>query len=356
MTIELIRPRDLSAAQVERWRALQQQGFENPFLSPDWALAVERAQDRRQTRVAVFHEAGRDRGFFAARVDTATAMPAGAPMCDYQAVVSEPDLRIDPVALVRALGVNRLDFGQMLERQAAFAPYARGGAVSHIIDIDAGFEAYQAERKAAGVGVLKDAAKKKRKIERELGPVRFTAFSRDRGDFDQLIAWKRAQYRATGQTDIFAAGWTLRLLEQLFEADGEGFGGGLFTLHVGDRLAAAQFNLRQPPVIHAWIISHDAAFERFSPGILLFAELLAAMDATPFTRLDLGCGDYRFKFELANVSEPTTHGFVGLPSAATFARGAAYGFVRAAEALPMGRVSQLPAKAMRRLDRWRGLH
>ena len=50
-----------------------------------------------------------------------------------------------------------------------------------------------------------------------------------------------------------------------------------------------------------------------------------------------------------------THGFVGLPSAAALARRAAYGVRRAAEALPLGRVSELPGKAMRRMDVWRGL-
>ena len=37
------------------------------------------------------------------------------------------------------------------------------------------------------------------------------------------------------------------------------------------------------------------------------------------------------------------------------ARRAAYGVRRAAEALPLGRMSALPGKAMRRMDLWRGL-
>lgn len=355
MTYDLLRPRDLSADQLARWRELQSPDFESPFLSPDWAIAVERAQARQQIRVAVIRDQGSERGFFAARACASTAMPAGAPMCDYQAVVCEPGLEIDPRRLTAALGVRRLDFSQMLERQAAFKPYAHGRADSHVVDVGDGFAAYQAGRKAAGVGVLKDAAKKSRKVEREVGPVRLTAFSRDRGDFDQLIAWKRAQFRATGQTDIFSADWPLRLMEQLFETDDAGFRGGLFTLHLGDKLAAAHFHLCRPPVVHGWIISHDPAFDRYSPGILLFVELLAWMDQQPYSRLDLGCGDYRFKAELANAQETIMNGFVGLPSAATLVRTAAYGVVHAAESMPLGRASQLPAKALRRLDLLRGL-
>ena len=61
------------------------------------------------------------------------------------------------------------------------------------------------------------------------------------------------------------------------------------------------------------------------------------------------------KRELSNGGQWVTHGFVGLPSPALLARRAAYGVRRAAEALPLGRASALPGKAMRRMDVWRGL-
>jgi len=355
MRIDVVRPQDLSPAQVQRWSAFQTGGLESPFLAPHWARAVERAQPSRRIRVAIFGDGEAERGYFPVRIGSSVAMPAGAPMCDYQAVIGAPDLVIDPRALVQALGVGRLDFTQMLERQPAFAPYARGRAVSHVVDVSSGFAAYEAERKAAGVGVLKDAAKKRRKAGREAGEPRFTAFSRSRHDFDQLIAWKRAQLKATNQTDIFDPSWTLNLLDDLFESRDPDFGGALFTLHFGDRLAAAHFHLHGAKVIHGWMIAHDHAFERYSPGILLFTDILAWMDGTTYQHLDLGCGDYRFKLELANRQEPITHGFVGRASTAALVREATYGVVKAAEALPLGRVSRLPGKAMRRLDRWRSL-
>jgi CelD/BcsL family acetyltransferase involved in cellulose biosynthesis len=89
--------------------------------------------------------------------------------------------------------------------------------------------------------------------------------------------------------------------------------------------------------------------------MILFQDLLRWMDETPYSRLDLGTGDYRFKRELANARQGVSHGFIGLPSPAALMRRAAYGVVRAAEALPLGAASELPAKAMRRMDRWRGL-
>jgi CelD/BcsL family acetyltransferase involved in cellulose biosynthesis len=204
--------------------------------------------------------------------------------------------------------------------------------------------------------VLKDIDKRRRKLEREEGPISFTAHSRSLAAFDQLIEWKRRQYRATGQTDIFDTFWTLRLLRDLLDGRDPEFGGVLFTLHVGDRLAAAHFDLRGRQTLHAWIIAHDEAFERYSPGLILFGDILRWMDQSPFKVLDLGAGDYRFKQQLSNARRQVGHGFIGRPSPASLVRTAEYGVRAAAERLPLGPVSALPGKAMRRLDLWRGLN
>lgn len=361
MQIDVVRPWELTAFAVERWAALQaaDPATDSPFLSPHWPRAVARAQGPdsadRGLRVAVLGGLRDPRGFIAARVGAFTAMPAGAPLCDYQGLVAEPGLTLDPRRIADAFGVGRFDFSHMLESQRLFAPLARGRDDSHVIDVAGGYAAYEAERKAAGVSALKDADKKRRKLERELGPITFTAFSRSMADFDQLVAWKRAQWRATGQTDVFAAGWPLALVRNLFASRDPDFGGILCTLHVGDKLAAAQLNLRGGRNIHSWIIGHDHGFERYSPGILLFQDILRWMDDTPYSRLDLGSGTYRFKRELANVTVGVTHGFIGAPSAAALMRETAYALRKAAESLPLGKMSELPGKAMRRLDLMRGL-
>jgi CelD/BcsL family acetyltransferase involved in cellulose biosynthesis len=355
----IVRPLELSTAQLDRWSELQglTPGLDSPYLSPHWSRAVARAQhdDPRGVRVAILSENGAEAGFFPARVAGYTAMAPGAPLCDVQALIARPGLAVDPRRLVQALGVHRLDFTTMLADHGPFQGHARGASHSYIVDVAGGYAAYEAERKAAGVGVLKDSDRKRRKAEREVGAPVFQAFSRSRTDFEQMIAWKRGQYAATRQIDVLNTPWTLRLLNDLFERREPDFGGVLFTLHFGDRLAAAQFNLHSRRTVHAWFIAHDAEFERYSPGILLFQDILRWMDETPYSRLELGPGDYRFKRELANAGQALSHGFVGLPSPATLVRRAAYGAVKVAEALPLGAASELPAKAMRRVDRWRGL-
>ncbi|MBQ1543667.1 MAG: GNAT family N-acetyltransferase [Clostridia bacterium] len=359
MAIEILPPWTLSRSDLDRWTALQdsQPMYAPPFLSPQWARAVDRAQNRNRdnVRVAVLHENGALKGFFPVRVSAFTAMPAGSPMCDYQGLVAEPGVQVSSNQLLQALGVDRLDFTHMLQDQSTFSAHMRGSAPSYVIRLSNGYEAYQVEKRAAGSGVLKDLDKRRRKVEREVGPVTFTAWSRSAADFEKLVAWKRAQYRATGQTDIFATGWPRRLLQDMFESRDPDFGGVFFTLHIGDQLAAAHLHLRGKRTVHAWIIAHDPAFERYSPGLLLFQDVMRWMDDTPYDTLDLGAGDYRFKQQLANDHRMVAHGFIGRPSASSLVRQAAYSIRDTAERLPLGRFSALPGKAMRRYDIIRAL-
>jgi CelD/BcsL family acetyltransferase involved in cellulose biosynthesis len=358
LQIDVVRPSDLSVDELSVWSAFQNAdpALDSPFLSPGWALAVSRAQrqERGEVRVAVLRDGSDARGFMPVRITGLTAMAAGAPMTDYQGLVAAPGVTLDTRQLIQALGVQRFDFSHMLADQAAFAPHMRGDTASHVMDLSQGYGAYEAERRESS-GVLKDIDRRRRKAEREVGPIVFAAHSRSRTDFDRLFDWKREQLRATGQTDIFETGWTMKLMRELFTQRDPEFGGVLFTLHIGDSLAAAHFHLRGRRTIHAWMIAHDAALDRFSPGLILFQSIARWMDDTPFSVIDLGAGDYRFKLQLANRQVAVAHGFVGRPSPLSLLRQAQYGVREAAERLPLGQFSELPGKAMRRLDQWRGL-
>jgi CelD/BcsL family acetyltransferase involved in cellulose biosynthesis len=356
--VDVLRPQCLQPELAAKWRSLQRQrrAWNSPLFSPEWSRAVERARGGEGVRVAVVSDRGEARAFMALSAGKMTAMAAGGALCDYEGLVGDPGPGFDPRALLSALGVGRYDFSHVLADSPAFAPFGRGQELSWVVDAPEGYEAYAAGRRAAGVSALKDLDKKRRKVEREIGAPVFTARSASVADFQRLIVLKREQYRATSQTDVLAPAWTRQLLQDLFERQTtDDFGGELFTLHIGGDLAAAQFHLLGERTIHAWMIGHEAPFERYSPGLLLFQDILRWMDGEAYDRLDFGYGDYRFKRELSNFQQTLAHGFVGQPSAVSLMREAAYGVRRMAEALPLGRASELPGKAMRRLDLMRGL-
>lgn len=361
MPIEIVKALDLSDADVARWTQLRrgQTRLDSPFLSPQWTLSVARAQADKsdQIRVAIERGAGGEAmAFLPVRVRQDVAMPVGAPMCDYQALISAPGVTMDPRDLLHALGVGRIDFCHMMADDETLGRHARGQTDSWMVELPEGYDAYANARRASGVGVLKDIDKKRRKAEREVGPCRFTAMSCSQAAFDQLVAWKRVQLLLTHQTDLFQAPWVHRLLDDLFKRRDPDFGGGLYTLHLGERLAAVHFHLRSEHTIHGWLIAHNPELERYSPGMMLFQDILRSMDGTPYARLDLGTGDYRFKRELSNARQRVVFGFLGSPSVPSLVRHAVYGVRSVAEALPLGRISELPGKAMRRIDLLRGLH
>lgn len=358
MRIEVVRPSELSSDDQAAWSQLQAARPElaSPFLSPHWARAVERAEGPDDVRVCLIEDRDGLKGVFAVRCGVLTAMPVGAPLNDRQAVVCAQPLDLAPGALLQALHVHRYDFSHMSAADPVFGTRAEGVQDSYLVDLSGGWEAFEQNRREAGTDILKDMAKKRRKLERDFGPLTFTALSRSSADFAKLKDWKRAHSFRTRQTDVLACDWVGRLLDELFESHDPDFGGALSTLHIGDRLAAAQFNLRGRSELHSWFIAHDPEFERCSPGLVLFHDLMRWMAAeSALKRLELGPVSYRFKDRIANAPHPLAYGYAGLDSPVTLIRAAQYGVRKAAETLPLGPASQWPGKAMRRLDLWRGL-
>jgi CelD/BcsL family acetyltransferase involved in cellulose biosynthesis len=358
--LEVLLPGEVDRSLSQAWTTLAEQSpaYSSPFLSPKWVKAVDQAQGMARPsgiKIILAHAGGEPLGFFSARTSLFTAMPVGAPMSDYQAMILAPGIVIDPKQIVRRLGVSRFDFSHLVGGNPGFSTHSRGQNDSWIVDLPDGYDAYREGRKAEGHKILPDLDKKRRKAEREIGKLTFRAFSRSRSDLDQLVRWKRGQYFQTGQTDVLATAWTRRLLDALFEGLDPTFGGTLFTLHADDRLIAAHYHLRGAHVLHGWLIAHDHEYDRYSPGLLLFQNIMQWMDGTPYSRLDLGAGDYRFKRQLATSSQTTEFGFVGIPSAASLVRGTEYNLRQVAERLPLGQFSEIPGKAMRRLDVYRSL-
>ena len=364
--IEVTRPGALTPEDLARWGALQaaDPALDTPFLSPGWALAVERAQEggrdadpSRGVRVAVLRDGGEARGFFSTRVAGSLAMPAGAPMNDYQGLVAGQDVVVDAKALIRALGVQRLDFTHMLEDQPTFAPYRRGEAVSYRVETPDGYAAYAESRREAGSGVLKDIDKRRRKVEREVGPVRFTAQSRSGAAFDQLIAWKRrAISRHRPDRHLRDALDRAPVARPVRTASDPDFGGALFTLHIGDQAGRRPVQPARPRTLHAWIIAHDEAFERYSPGLILFQEILRWMDETSLQ----GARPRRRRLPVQTTTRQSrgrwsAHGFVGRPSPAAPDALRRIRRARRRRGPAAGRRIELPGKAMRRLDLLRGL-
>lgn len=355
---EKVRFDELSPEQLARWEswryALPAQL--SPYYSREWVQEVDRVRD--DVWVGVLRdEQGNDAGYFPFQKGRGpVAIPVGGALCDYHGVIARPGMPIDLRKVMRDLGIGCFDFTHVPVSQSAFASMAKVHYPSRVIDLRGGLQAYLDERKERGSSESKRARHRRNKLAKQVGEIRFTGWSHDEDAFAQLLQWKSAQYVRTNQPDVFARDWTTQLVTNLMRRSERGeFGGAMFLLHAGDELAAVNFCLAQGPVVHAWFIAHNPELNKFSPGQVLFEEMIHQLADTDVDEIDLGPGDYRFKLTLANRERGLSAGFVHGSLLPGMMRGAEYGIRNFMEHMPLGKLSDLPGKAMRRLTAMRGL-
>ncbi|HEX5993663.1 MAG TPA: GNAT family N-acetyltransferase [Jiangellales bacterium] len=310
MKISVVRPAELGAAELDSWRLMQKQNvaIQSPFLSPEFTLAVGRA--RTSARVAVIEDGGDIVGFFPHELrgrSVGTAIGAG--ICDCQGVVHAPGARWDARELIRACRLPVWEFDHLVAGQGSFAPYTTAVHASPIIDLSGGYPAYLNERVSA-TGGIRTIQRKLRKLEREVGPIRFEFDHADPAELRTMMAWKSAQYRRTVQRDMFGMPWVVDVVTELFHAGTAECTGTLSLLYAGDRAVASHFGIRSHTILAYWFPAYDVAFSQYSPGLALILLMAESAAAQGVCHVDLGRGQARYKDELKSGELPVAEGRV----------------------------------------------
>lgn len=300
LTAEILRPAELGSRDRAAWTALRegQPLFRTPLIAPDFATAVGRV--RRDAAVAVIRRSGSPVGFLAHhRRPGGFSRPIGAPFSDYHALVAEPGL--DAEAALRLAGIRAFPFSGLLDPHQAFRP--SGHAQSYAIELPPGATAaadYLEALRAGSAKRFKNLRRLGHKLEREVGPLRLIADDASLDRFTTLFAWKHAQFRRSGLTDVFAAGWAQALMRGLFER-GEGeLRGLMISLLAGERPVAIHFGVREGEYYHPWAAGHDEALSAYSPGQLFLWRVIEAMPALGLRHYDLAGGHDHYKLPFAN--------------------------------------------------------
>jgi CelD/BcsL family acetyltransferase involved in cellulose biosynthesis len=324
--VSVIRPGELGPAEVAVWHALQGQteSFGNPFLSPEFAIAVGHL--RPGARVAVLSQGPEVVGFFPfERRRLGAGVPIAAGLTDCQGLVHAPGADWEPRMLLRACGMSVWQFDHLVAGQVPFERYQTALAPSPIMNLAQGYEAYQAVLKASSPRLAKEIARKSRKLGREVGELRFVADCPDVGDLRTLMAWKTDQYRRTGRADRFSQPWIVELLEALFATRNDRFSGLLSTLYAGDVPIAIHFGLRFDDVLAGWFPAYDTSFGQYSPGMILVLRMAEAAAAAGVHQIDMGKGAKPYKESLKSHEIFVAEGIVTRPSplaAVNYARNA----------------------------------
>ncbi|MGD9647501.1 MAG: GNAT family N-acetyltransferase, partial [Pirellulales bacterium] len=252
-------------------------------------------------------------GFFPfQRSRSGTGRPVGGPLSDYQAIITARPWQGDAAALLRRCHLANWDFNHLLAEEQAFAPYCWSKAESPCLNLARGFDAYAADRAAAGTDVVPKARRAARILERDLGPLRLELHDADPQVLDMLFRWKAEQFERTDLANTFGVDWVERLLRQIAVTQTPHFRGMVTTLYAGDRLAAIIYGMRSGSVLHNWIFAFERELAKHSPGMVLLVKLAELAPSVGIERIDLGKGPEQYKARLMNDAVPLFEGAVDL--------------------------------------------
>ena len=321
---------ELTSGELARWAALHADcpHLASPYFHPEFARHAAAARAGRATddvRVAVLTDGrGEPLGFFPhQRSATGFGRPAGGRLCDVHGVIAPPKPHWDAADLLRACGLRAWAFHMLPPGQD---PFLAPSVVCDLevregvrIDLTCGFDGWIVRREAAGSKRHKKIEQFRRRLVRELGELRFRWHADDPAAWEKLVGWKRAQYAATGFTDVLARPWVRALIERCRDArdtasaDAPEFGGVFSALHAGGRLVAVHFGLRSGGRLHSWFPAYDRAVAKLSPGNVLMVELLRAAADRGVDAVDLGTGDERYKYSYGSHTFPLRGGVAEPP-------------------------------------------
>jgi CelD/BcsL family acetyltransferase involved in cellulose biosynthesis len=291
----------------------------NPFLHPAFCEAADGRVG--SVKVVVAEEDHRPIAFLPfqlARGSVATPVAEG--LNEQQAIVACTS-NWDGSELVRATGASSFRFDHLVGEQAESvgAWVSRSGG-SPQADLRNGYEPYVASRREAGSSTIRETMRKRRKLIREIGPLRFQWHVSDDASFDKLLEWKRRQHERTGVIDLFSSPGVIPLLRAVRDTEEPGFCGRYSVLYAGDEPIAVHLGLFGRQTGHLWYPSYDPAYSNYSPGLILILEIIQKMVELGFSTLDFGPGPQRYKRSLQTNARAVCIGVVDQNPAVSIVR------------------------------------
>lgn len=354
MDVSILRPSELSAAEISRWRRLQASdaALDNAFLSVGFATAVDHCRD--DAWVATVSEGGESVAFLAfQRGHLGVGRAIGLGVSDAHAVICEPAFDVDALELIRSCGLGVWEFDHLVSHLDELASHISGVDRAPVMDVRGGYDSYMCQARRSEGRLVRSLRQKWRKLEREQGELEFVFDSEDTSSLETLMSWKSAQYDRTGSFDRFSRPWVRRLLRVLAGSKEPECRGTLSTLSAGGRLVAAHFGIRTPTRLSLWFPAYDTTFARYSPGLQLFLAMARGAPRNGIGILDLGRGDEAFKTSLASWYYPVARGLVQVSQLAGLVRRLRAGGGRRAADLVMShpRLRQALPRTLSRVDR-----
>lgn len=297
---EVLRPTELSPGDLAAWRSFcaMTPDFQNPLLGPDFALLMDKARD--DARVAVFRRGGETIGFLAFhRRPSGFARPMGAAFGDYHGIVSPPEERFDARDALAAAKISAFRFAGLIDPHGLFGGAGDASCPGYVLTAETP-DAYAERLREANPKFFKNVRRLQNKLEREWGELTLTPGDTSQEAFDQLMAWKRDQFRRTGCHDVFGPAWASQLFQTVFEMRDGKLQGAMTTLRAGGRLVAGHFGPRLGKVWHGWVSAMDPDASSCGPGQVMMLMVPEIMQGLGLATYDMGRGHDHYKAPFAS--------------------------------------------------------
>ncbi len=144
-----------------------------------------------------------------------------------------------------AAGLGAMRFTSLVDPAGAFAASQASAAPGHVIELHGSAEAHLEALRAANPKRYKNWRRLGHKLEREWGALSLVPGDRDEAAFEQLLAWKREQFRLGGAHDVLRPVWARGLMRAAFERREGPLQGVMTTLRAGG--AGGGRTLRRAP-------------------------------------------------------------------------------------------------------------
>lgn len=292
MRISVINGKDLTPEHIGAWAAIQSANpaLESPFFRPEFTMAV--AQSAENIFIGILRdERGGPAGFFPFEL-VRPGFGRNLEMCDHQGVIAPTALEWDAADLLRGCGLNVWEFDHLITGQQSFRRFHMHTADSPVMNLAQGYDTYTTSLSDDGKRQLTKVATSARKVERELGPLRFVLHTEDAAVMQKMHEWRARKYGLLPARSHAA-------LETLRATKAEGFAGVLSALYAGDTLIAVHFGIRSRTVWHWWFPTYNPDLpSRYAPGMLLLLNMARSAPELGAQTIDLGKGvaDYKVKF------------------------------------------------------------
>jgi CelD/BcsL family acetyltransferase involved in cellulose biosynthesis len=203
-------------------------------------------------------------------------------------MLSDPDL-------LRSAGLDAYDFDHLPSQLGRGTVSTVTDHGSPQMDLSDGYDSCVASKGESWKRGQRDMARKLRKMERELGPVRLEFSTASNDLFDLHAAMRNDLYRRMGLREDYCTGWKGEVLRSLRRTEGPDFRSVLSVLFAGGQPVAAHFGLTSFGTLHWWFPAYDLAVQGYSPGLQLIDHCARQAAAEGISTIDFGKGDDRYK-------------------------------------------------------------